>query len=286
MDIRKVRYDGSHTFKISDFDTHQTGAFKDRAEADAQRETLIEQMFELQEKLMADNREGLLIVLQAMDAAGKDGIIRTVMTGLNPAGVSVHNFKTPTAEELDHDYLWRAMKVAPERGSIAIFNRSYYEDVIAVKVHNYHLGAPLPKRVLTDDIFERRYAQIRAYEQHLTQNGFRVLKIFLNISKEEQKKQLLQRIDDPSKNWKFSDSDVSDRAAWDRFMLAYEQAINATATKEAPWYVIPGDTKWYARVLVAEIVNETLKDMDPRYPEVTEARRQKLLEFRELLMRE
>jgi len=283
MDIKKYRYDSERTFKTREFEPKQSGPFENREEADSLRESLILDMQSLQDKLMAQNQEGLLIILQAMDAAGKDGIIKYVMTGINPAGVSVHNFKAPTPEELDHDYLWRCMKVAPERGRIAIFNRSYYEDVIAVKVHNYHLSVNLPERCKTEDIFEKRYEQIRDYEKHLYHNGFRVLKIFLNISKEEQKKQLLQRIDDPSKHWKFSDSDITDRAAWDKFMQAYEDAINATATEKAPWYVIPGDNKWFARVLVASIINETLEEMKPEYPTVTEARVKKLQEFRTIL---
>ena len=221
-----------------------------------------------------------------MDAAGKDGAVKYVMSGVNPAGVTVHNFKVPSSEELSHDYLWRAMKAAPQRGIITIFNRSYYEDVLVVKVHKLHKKVPLPQRVVTDDIFEDRYEQIRNYEKHLHQNGFRVIKIFLNVSKEEQKERFLQRIDDPAKNWKFSDGDIVERGYWKKYMKAYEDAINATSTPECPWYIVPADRKWYARAIIAEIVVSTLESMEPKFPEVSESRKLELAKFREMLINE
>ncbi|MBS3972083.1 MAG: polyphosphate kinase 2 family protein [Erysipelotrichia bacterium] len=286
MNINDFRFDGSKPFKVNEFNTKQEGNFKKRSEAEDLRDNHINDLQGLQEKLYAEGKEGVLIIFQAMDAAGKDGSVKYVMSGVNPAGVSVHNFKVPSSEELAHDYLWRAMKVAPQRGMITIFNRSYYEDVLVVKVHNLHKKTSLPERVLTDDIFNDRYEQIKNYEKHLHENGFRIIKIFLNISKQEQKKQFLQRIDDPSKNWKFSDGDIVERGYWDKYMHAYEDAINATATKDCPWYVVPSDKKWFARALIAEIVVSTLESINPQYPEVSEERKLKLKEFRDILMSE
>ncbi len=286
MNINDYRFDGSKPFIVKEFNTKQEGRFKNRSEAEELRDDHIYDLQSLQEKLYAEGKEGVLIIFQAMDAAGKDGAVKYVMSGVNPAGVSVHNFKVPSSEELSHDYLWRAMKVAPSRGMITIFNRSYYEDVLVVKVHNLHKRTSLPERVLTEDIFHHRYEQIKNYEKHLHENGFRIIKIFLNISKEEQKKQFLQRLDDPSKHWKFSDGDIVERGYWDKYMNAYEDAINATATKDCPWYVVPSDKKWFAKALIAEIVVSTLESINPQYPEVSEERKQKLKEFREMLMSE
>lgn len=286
MDIKDFRFDGNKKFDIKDFDTSQSGDFKRRNDVEENRGDHILELQALQEKLYAENKEGVLIIFQAMDAAGKDGAVKFVMSGINPAGVSVYNFKVPSSEEMDHDYLWRAMKAAPERGKIWIFNRSYYEDVLVVRVHNLQKYADLPDRVKTDDIFEKRYEQIRNYEKHLYENGFRIIKIFLNISKNEQKKQFLQRIDDPTKNWKFSDGDIVERDYWNNYMEAYQDAINATGTKEIPWYVVPSDKKWFAREVIAEIILNTMHDIDPKYPEVNDERRAKLAEFRQKLMSE
>jgi PPK2 family polyphosphate:nucleotide phosphotransferase len=286
INIKDFRFDGNNKFRIKDFETKQEGNFKDRAEAEERRDDHIMDLQGLQDKLYAEGKEGVLIIFQAMDAAGKDGAVKYVMSGVNPAGVIVHNFKVPSAEELAHDYLWRAMKAAPQRGMITIFNRSYYEDVLVVKVHDLHKKVGLPDRVLTKDIFEDRYEQIKNYEKHLHDNGFRIIKIFLNISKDEQKKQFLQRIDDPAKNWKFSDGDIVERGFWDKYMQAYEDAINATSTPECPWYVVPSDKKWFARALIAEIVVSTLEEIGSKYPEVSEERRQRLSDFRKMLMDE
>jgi PPK2 family polyphosphate:nucleotide phosphotransferase len=286
MNIKDYRFDGSKPFIVKEFNTKQEGKFKNRSEAEELRDDHINDLQILQEKLYAQGKEGVLIIFQAMDAAGKDGAVKYVMSGVNPAGVSVHNFKVPSSEELSHDYLWRAMKVAPSRGMITIFNRSYYEDVLVVKVHNLHKKTSLPERVITNNIFNDRYEQIKNYEKHLHENGFRVIKIFLNISKEEQKKQFIQRLDDPSKHWKFSDGDIVERGYWDQYMNAYEDAINATATQDCPWYVVPSDKKWFARALIAEIVVSTLESINPQYPDVSEERKQKLKEFKDMLMSE
>ncbi|MGB7594323.1 MAG: polyphosphate kinase 2 family protein [Erysipelotrichaceae bacterium] len=286
MNLKDFMFDGSKKFKIEEFDTNQSGEFKNREEAESTHAERILELQGLQERLYAENKEGVLIIFQAMDAAGKDGAVKYVMSGINPAGVSVYNFKVPTSEEMDHDYLWRAMKAAPERGKICIFNRSYYEDVLVVKVHNLQVNADLPERVKTKDIFEKRYEQIRNYEKHLYENGFRIIKIFLDISKDEQKKQFLQRIDDPSKNWKFADGDIAERDYWDDYMKAYQDAINATGTKEIPWYVVPSDKKWFAHALIADIILKTMEEINPKYPEIDETRRTKLVEFRRKLMAE
>jgi PPK2 family polyphosphate:nucleotide phosphotransferase len=286
MNIKDFRFDGKKKFRIKDFETKQEGNFKDRAEAEERRDDHIMDLQGLQDRLYAEGKEGVLIIFQAMDAAGKDGAVKYVMSGVNPAGVIVHNFKVPSAEELAHDYLWRAMKAAPQRGMITIFNRSYYEDVLVVKVHDLHKKVGLPDRVLMRNIFEDRYEQIKNYEKHLHENGFRIIKIFLNISKDEQKKQFLQRIDDPAKNWKFSDGDIVERGYWDKYMQAYEDAINATSTPDCPWYVVPSDKKWFARALIADIVVSTLEEIGSKYPEVSEERKKELAEFREMLMNE
>lgn len=286
MDIKDFRFDGSKKFKVKKFETKQKGNFEDRTEAESLRDDHILDLRDLQDRLYSQGKEGVLIIFQAMDAAGKDGSVKYVMSGVNPAGVTVHNFKVPSTKDLSHDYLWRAMKVAPQRGMITIFNRSYYEDVLIVKVHKLHKRVPLPERVVTEDIFKDRYEQIKNYEKHLHQNGFRIIKIFLNVSKEEQKERFLQRIDDPAKNWKFSDGDIVERGYWKKYMKAYEDAINLTATPECPWYVVPADRKWFARALIADIVVGTLESMDPQFPEVSEERKLELAKFREMLMNE
>lgn len=283
MSIKDFCFDSERTFHIKGFDTSQVGKFEKKEEAEALREEHVARIQDLQDRLSAEKKEGLIVVLQAMDAAGKDGAIKYVMSGVNPAGIDVYNFKKPSEEELEHDYLWRAMRLTPPKGKIAIFNRSYYEDVLVVKVHNLQESANLPDRCKTKDIFEKRYEQINHYEKYLYENGYRIVKIFLNISKEEQKKQLLQRIDEASKNWKFSDYDMVERDYWNQYMQAFEDAVNATATKHAPWYVVPSDKKWFSRYLVAEIIIKALEEMDPQYPTVSEDRMAKLLEFKNKL---
>jgi PPK2 family polyphosphate:nucleotide phosphotransferase len=232
-----------------------------------------------QNLLYADDRYAVLLVLQAMDAAGKDGTIKHVMSGVNPQGCQVFSFKKPSSEDLDHNFLWRYMRCLPERGRIGIFNRSYYEDVLVVKVHPEMIGRQLPrdKDKGKKKFWEERYEDINAFEQHLVRNGTVILKFFLNVSKGEQKRRFLERLDRPEKNWKFSPSDLAERGHWDEYMDAYEEAINATSTEWAPWYVIPADYKWITRSLVADIVTTSIRGLDLSYPEVTPEQK-KLLE--------
>lgn len=284
MNCKEFCYYGDRTFKINNFDTKQTGKFDNKEEANKLHEEYLIRMQDLQDKLYAENKEALLIIVQAMDAAGKDGAIKHVMSGMNPQGIDVHNFKKPSSEELDHDYLWRAMRVMPEKGKICIFNRSYYEDVLVGKVHNLYKDSQLPDRCKTENIFNDRYHQIRNYEKYLYENGIRVIKFFLHISKEEQKTRFLERIDDNDKNWKFSDYDMIERDYWDEYMKAYSDAINATAADIAPWYIVPSDKKWFARLIISEVIIKKLEDIDPKYPTVSQERKDKLLEFRRKLI--
>ncbi|MDO5021942.1 MAG: polyphosphate kinase 2 family protein [Eubacteriales bacterium] len=246
----------------------------------------IRQMAELQEKLYAENTSSLLIVFQAMDAAGKDSSIKHVMKGFNPQGVKVASFKVPSSEENDHDYLWRIHKEVPRRGEIGIFNRSHYEDVIVSKVHNLIESSQLPPELQTEDIFKKRYRQIRDYERYLYENGTMVVKFYLHLSKEEQKERLLERIENPDKNWKFSAGDVREREYWDLYMNAYEAMLENTSTDVAPWYVLPADNKWFTRYLISEILLEKLKEMDPQFPEFPEEQRENMEKCRKLLEKE
>lgn len=241
-----------------------------------------------QELLAADDRYSLLIVLQAMDAAGKDGTIKHVMSGVNPQGCQVFSFKKPSAEELDHNFLWRYMRCLPERGRIGIFNRSYYEDVLVVKVHPELIGRQLPrdKEKVGKKFWEERYEDINAFERHLVRNGTWVLKFFLNVSKDEQKQRFLDRLKQPEKHWKFSASDLIERGYWDEYMEAYESAIGATSTEWAPWYVVPADYKWVTRAVVADVVTTTIRGLDLSYPEVTPEERKRLEEARLKLSQE
>lgn len=249
----------------------------------------LEEMAKLQDAFYADAREGLIVVLQALDAAGKDSTVKHVMGGLNPQGVRVTSFKEPSAEELSHDYLWRMHKAMPPRGSIAIFNRSYYEDVLVVQLHDLYKGYKLAPRTLEDGkqaFFAKRYRQIRQYEEYLYENSYRVVKIFLHLSKEEQKKRFLERIDNPAKNWKFSMSDVMERRHFDEYVGLYQQVINATATKHSPWFALPADQKWYTRYLVSEILLDTLQQCCHTYPQPTSAALEELKDCRTRLKAE
>ena len=244
----------------------------------------LEDLAKAQELLYADDRYALLIVLQAMDAAGKDGTIKHVMSGVNPQGCQVFSFKKPSAEELNHNFLWRYMKCVPERGRIGIFNRSYYEDVLVVKVHPELLDQQkLPPGKRGKSFWEARYEDINAFERHLVRNGIVVLKFFLNVSKEEQKQRFLERLERPEKNWKFSTSDLSERAFWADYMNAYEDALTATTTEEAPWYVVPADNKWVTRAVVADVITTAIRSLDLRFPEVTEEQRKLLAQARSQL---
>jgi PPK2 family polyphosphate:nucleotide phosphotransferase len=247
----------------------------------------LEDLAEAQERLWADDRYAVLVVLQALDAAGKDGTIKHVMSGVNPQGCQVFSFKKPTAEELDHNFLWRYMRCLPERGRIGIFNRSYYEDVLVVKVHPELLTAQkLPPGKQGKAFWEARYEDINTFERHLVRNGTIILKFFLNVSKKEQKRRFLERLETPEKHWKFSASDLAERGFWDQYTTAYEDALRATSTDWAPWYIVPADHKWATRAIVADILTTAMLGLDLRYPEVTEAQLQALEQARQQLERE
>lgn len=269
--------------KLKAFDPGYTGDF---TKSDAQEflKVGIEQLSHYQDILYAQNTYALLVIFQAMDAAGKDSAIKHVMSGLNPQGCQVYSFKSPSNEELDHDYLWRSFKALPERGRIGIFNRSYYEEVLVVRVHPEILKAQqLPPSTKDKQIWKRRFEEINHFEQYLVNNGVIVLKFFLNVSKAEQKKRFLERIDRPEKNWKFSVSDAKERSFWDDYMKAYEDVFTHTSTQCAPWHIIPADHKWFTRMAVSYFINEKLKSLNLQYPEVDEAHRQELLKSRQLL---
>lgn len=239
---------------------------------------------DLQNKLYAQDRWGVLIVLQGMDAAGKDGTIKHVMSGVNPQGVQVYSFKSPSPEELDHDFLWRSMKCIPERGRIGIFNRSYYEEVLVVRVHpEFLLTQKVPARLVTRRIWDERFEDINAFEKYLSRNGILVLKFFLCVSKKEQKRRFLERLDLPEKNWKFSMADAKERGFWDDYMTAYEDTIRATSTEWAPWHVVPADNKGFTRIVVAETIIRALEGLDLHYPKVDKAKRKELAEVRKAL---
>lgn len=246
----------------------------------------LERMEAFQDRLYSEGREGLVLIFQAMDAAGKDSTIKNVMSGLNPQGIDVFSFKQPSAEELSHDFLWRASKNFPVRGKMAIFNRSYYEDVLVVRVHKLYENLKLPERCKHGDIIGKRYEDIKNFEKYQYNNGYRIIKFFLNVSKEEQKKRFLERIDLKIKNWKYSESDVKERAYWNEYMKAYEDAINATATKNSPWYVIPADKKWFTRYLVSEAIVDVFKKIAPQYPVLPQAAQDNLQKDKELLLNE
>jgi PPK2 family polyphosphate:nucleotide phosphotransferase len=241
-------------------------------------------MAEYQDKLYAESKRGLLIMLQAMDAAGKDGVIKHVMSGLNPQGCQVYSFKAPSDEELDHDYMWRNFKALPERGRIGIFNRSYYEEVLVVRVHPAILqNQSLPPELIDDNIWQQRFEQMNQFEKYLVQNGIDVIKIFLNVSKEEQRQRLLARIETPEKQWKVSAGDAKERQYWDQYQEAFNQVFTHTSTEYAPWYVVPADKKWFARIATAAIVAQKLVEMNPQYPAVTAAMREEIAEARRIL---
>ena len=247
-------------------------------------EKLVDELDDLQQRLYAADKHSVLLVFQAMDAAGKDSTIRAVMSGVNPAGCQVSSFKQPSAEELDHDFLWRSAIRLPQRGRIGVFNRSYYEETLAVRVHPEYLGGQkLPKPVNLDKLWQERFGSIRDHEKHLARNGTIVLKFWLNVSQDEQRKRFLSRLDDQRKNWKFSAGDLAESALWNDYMHAYEQTLNATSRPWAPWYAIPADDKPYMRLQVAEIIVETLKSLNLQYPEVSEKQLAKMQEMRKLL---
>jgi PPK2 family polyphosphate:nucleotide phosphotransferase len=277
--------DGSK-FRLKDVDPASTLDFTadDKQAAEEALAAGVEALSELQDKLYAQDRWAVLLIFQAMDAAGKDGAIKHVLSGVNPQGCEVYAFKAPTSTELDHDYLWRCMQCLPERGRIGIFNRSYYEETLVVRVHPEFLAKQkLPSKLVTKSVWKERYKDIRAFERYLSRNGVLIRKFFLHVSKKEQKRRFLERLDKPEKNWKFSTNDAKERSFWDAYMEAYEDTIRATATKHAPWYVVPADNKWFTRVVVAAAVIEALASLGLRYPELDEAARKELAAARKAL---
>jgi len=265
--------------------TDFTGDYTDKKQAEEDLANNIERLRTLQDVMYAQDVYSLLIVFQAMDAAGKDGAIEHVMSGINPQGCQVVSFKQPSSEELDHDFLWRCQKALPERGKIGIFNRSHYEEVLVVRVHRGILQSQqLPQEVKDDrGVWIKRFKAIRDWEDHVAENGTHILKFFLNVSREEQKNRFLSRINEPDKNWKFSMGDVKERALWDDYMKAYTEAIEATSTKAAPWYVIPADKKWFTRLAISEVIVQKMQSLDLHYPLVTEVHRAELAEAKKLL---
>lgn len=270
MNLREFIVKADQKINLSDFKTDFSAELNSKKEANLKLDKNKQLMLEFQDKLYAHNKYSLLIIFQAMDAAGKDSAIKHVMNGLNPQGTQVFSFKQPSAEELDHDYLWRTTKALPERGRIGIFNRSYYEEVLVVKVHNLVKYQNIPDEFVTENIWQERYKQIRNFEEHIYKNGTKIIKIFLHLSKEEQKKRFLERLDNPSKNWKFSAGDLEERKLWDNYQQAYEDAINETSTDFAPWFIVSADKKWFARLLISEIIIHKFNDMKMEYPKLDE----------------
>ena len=281
---------GDKKFSLKNVETNYTGTFNKEKAKDELIKTKIE-ISHLQEKLYAAGTHSILIIFQAMDAAGKDSAIAHVMSGLNPQGRQVFSFKVPTAKEYEHDFLWRHYLALPERGRIGIHNRSHYENVLACKVHpEYILNENIPGiqdvKKVDKDFWKKRYESIRNFESHLCENGTVILKFFLNVGKAEQKQRFLERIEDPTKNWKFSSGDIKERALWDEYMSAYQEAINETSTEVAPWHVIPADKKWFARLAISEIILDRLKKLNLDFPVVSEEEKSKLAETKAILMAE
>jgi PPK2 family polyphosphate:nucleotide phosphotransferase len=286
--IRQFRIDDPDHFRLASFDPGETGGLDlDKDEAKSVLAGDLDRLSELQERLYADDRWSLLIVLQAMDAAGKDGVIKHVMTGLNPQGCLVHAFKAPSTSELDHDFLWRAANYLPARGHIGIFNRSHYEEVLVVRVHPELLERQrIPKELVGKEIWKERFKSIRKFERHLARNGTVVLKFFLHVSKEEQRHRFLARLEQPAKRWKFSMGDVAERKLWDKYMAAYDDMVRATSRPHAPWYVVPADNKPFARLIVAKAMVEALERLDLKFPKVDPAALKEMEKVRKALLAE
>jgi len=282
--VKPYRVEHGKRFRLRDYDPGHTAGVKSKEDAEKLLAEGIAKLAELQDKLYASDHWALLLIFQAMDAAGKDGAIKHVMSGINPQGCQVYSFKAPSSEELDHDYLWRTMKCVPERGRIGIFNRSYYEEVLVVRVHPEILRSQrIPPSLITKNIWKERFEDIRSFERYLTRNGIVIRKFFLNVSRKEQKKRFMARLDDPEKNWKFSAADVRERACWDDYMEAYEDMIRHTATPEAPWHVIPADNKWFTRIAVAAAIVDALEDLNLAYPIVADEKKKELAAARKML---
>ena len=284
MTTNRFRVRPGHTVDLRQYDPADTRPFKHKKKSTAKLEKDLGRLVELQTQLYALDRWAVLLIFQGMDASGKDSAIKHVMSGLNPQGTQVYSFKRPSDEELDHDFLWRTTRALPERGRIGIFNRSYYEEVLVVRVHPEILERQqLPAPLVGPRIWKDRYEDINAFERHLTRNGTLIRKFFLHVSKEEQKRRLLQRLDDPSKNWKFQPADLDERSRWDDYMKEYEQTLSRTSTKHAPWFIVPADHKWFARLTIAELVVDALESLDLKFPKPTEAHLAKLEEARKRL---
>jgi PPK2 family polyphosphate:nucleotide phosphotransferase len=285
---KPFRITNGDKFRLKHFDPGDTLGLKSEAKPRA-KEALqigIVALAELQDMLYAQDKWAVLLIFQAMDAAGKDGAIKHVMSGVNPQGCEVYSFKAPSAEDLDHDYLWRCLKCAPSRGHIGIFNRSYYEETLVVRVHQEFLAKQkIPPQLITKHIWQERFQDIRAFERYLHRNGIVVVKFFLHVGKDEQKRRFLERADNPEKHWKFSSSDMAERNYWDEYQDAYEGMIQNTATKDSPWYVIPADKKWFARVVVACAVIDTLASLDLAYPQVDKAKLDEIAEAKKALLK-
>jgi PPK2 family polyphosphate:nucleotide phosphotransferase len=283
----RYRMNHGKKFRLKDFDPEDTGNFRSKEHAQELLDEGLAEMRDLQDKLYAQDRRALLIILQAMDAAGKDGLVKHVMSGVNPQGCDVSAFKQPSNEELNHDYLWRAARRLPERGHIGIFNRSYYEEVLVLRVHSGILkNERIPEELIDKKIWQERFDDIVNWEQYLTRNGIVVRKFFLNLSKKEQKRRFMERLDNPEKNWKFSAADVRERECWDAYMKAYEEMIGATSKKHAPWYVVPADNKWYTRLVVAAAIVDTMQELKLEYPKVSAEERKALAAARKQLKTE
>jgi PPK2 family polyphosphate:nucleotide phosphotransferase len=284
---RPYRVTRGSRFRLKDINPRETRAVKSKDDAQEVLTKGVERLCELQEKLYAQDRWAILLIFQAMDAAGKDSTIKHVMSGINPQGCQVHSFKAPSAEELDHDFLWRATVRLPERGRIGIFNRSYYEETLVVRVHPDLLAKQrLPEELVNKQIWKDRYKEINAFEQYLTRNGIVVLKFFLHVSKDEQKKRFLERLSDPAKLWKFSEADLRERALFGEYMDAYEETIQHTASDDAPWYVVPADHKWFTRIVVASAIVDALEGLKLAFPRVDKAHARELAKVRRTLERE
>jgi PPK2 family polyphosphate:nucleotide phosphotransferase len=285
--IKRLEVPPGRKVRLKDHSTTWTGRIKSKQEAETLLAQGLERLSEQQSRLYANDTYSLLLIFQAMDAAGKDGTIRHVMSGINPQGCQIFSFKAPSGEERDHTYLWRSMNAMPERGRIGVHNRSHYEEVLVVRVRKEILaGEQLPESLKSKGIWKRRFREINDFERHLADNGTVILKFFLNVSKKEQKRRFLSRIDEEDKNWKFSIADVAERARWDEYMEAYEDMLTHTSTTHAPWFVIPADHKWFSRLAVAAIIWQTLEDMKLDYPRVTKEKKQELAHVRKLLMSE
>ena len=283
--MKQYRFDGTKKFVPTKFDTEETGGLTKEKAIELMNKNL-PQIDELQKKFYAEKKEGLIFLFQAMDAAGKDGTIQAVLSCLSPHGVKEYAFKAPNSTELAHDFLWRIHKNVPERGQIAIFNRSHYEDVLIGKVHKLYQTQNHADYLKKSEILKNRYEDICNFEKYLYNNSVRIVKIYLNVSKDEQAKRFLSRLNDPKKNWKFSPSDLKEREYWDEYQKAFTDAVNKTATEYCPWYVVPADHKWYMRYIVSQIILDTLKDINPKFPKVNDSMKEHFAEAKEQLEKE